>query len=363
MLCSKCGEEISNVDRFCRNCGNILNKETHSGKGNKSSIWSNCWILIVLAVLLISIVTYINLGGVSNKPDPNKNHQGNNIVNGGIVVQQDDWVFYIDRSDGSKIYKIHKDGEGKVKLSDDASAFLNIEGGWLYYVNISDNGYIYKMKDDGTNRTKICDYRATHLNIVGDWAYFIESSMRSPKVQRVGLDGSKRTDYNGLHKSDCINVADGWIYLSSDSVGSKDFDYYGKSEYGLYKMTIDGMQKTKLNDDRATFINVLGGWIYYVNLSDEYKIYKTKTDGTERTALSDDKAMFINVMGDWVYYANIEEEGKLYKIRADGTERTKLNDEESIYINTINEWVFYFTDKEDVLCKIHTDGSARTTVK
>jgi hypothetical protein len=89
-----------------------------------------------------------------------------------------------------------------------------------------------------------------------------------------------------------------------------------------------------------------GDWIYYTNYSDGYKLYRIRTDGSDRTKLNDDGSSCINVVGDWVYYNNGNDH-KLYKIRTDGSDRTKLNDDDSIYINVVGDWVYYNNESDE----------------
>lgn len=119
-----------------------------------------------------------------------------NISNNSVVCRQGDWLYYRNveenemlyrcRTDGTMnqividdpgvsninvvdkwiyyrykgIYKIRADGKGRVELTGDNSAYLNVVGDWIYFANLSDNCYLYKIKTDGTHMTKICDMSA-----------------------------------------------------------------------------------------------------------------------------------------------------------------------------------------------------------
>ena len=68
-------------------------------------------------------------------------------------------------------------------------------------------------------------------------------------------------------------------------------------------------------------------WIYYSNWSDENQLYKIRSDGKQRTKLNNDNSSDINVIGEWIYYRNWSDGFQIYKIRTDGKARTKLNEE------------------------------------
>lgn len=141
-----------------------------------------------------------------------------------------------------------------------------------------------------------------------------------------------------------------WIYYTTG--------LFEKSE--LYKIRTDGTGKTKISDDYAEEINVLGDWIYYANLTDNYRVYKIKTDGTGKTKVISDKTGDINIIGDWIYYANDDDNLRLYKIKTDGTGRVKLGDDQATFLDVINQTIYYTNVDDDFkLYKINTDGTGR----
>lgn len=188
--------------------------------------------------------TYIgtSLNNTSNEQQHNKNIQ-ENISTGGFVTLKNNWLYYLNKNDGCKIYKMSTDGKQRQKLNDDNSHSIIATDEWVYYLNHSDDLKIYKIYTDGTRRQK--------LNNVS---------------------------------CDSIYIVDEWIYYTSN---------YGK----IYRMRTDGALQQKLNDDNYCFlINVSSEWVYYINGSDGDKIYKVRIDGTQKQKLSED-ASYINLAG------------------------------------------------------------------
>ncbi|MGK0468136.1 MAG: hypothetical protein ACJAX4_003456 [Clostridium sp.] len=141
-----------------------------------------------------------------------------------------------------------------------------------------------------------------------------------------------------------------------------DWIYYNNNT--LYKIKTDGTGKTEISKDVATFINVSGEWVYYIEyLSGTNNMYKVKTDGTKRTKLSDDSSYYMVVAWDWIYYMNASDEGSLYKMKTDGTHKTKLNNEVALDVNVSGGWVYYITWVDSGECEIHkvrTNGTGLT---
>lgn len=124
-----------------------------------------------------------------------------------------------------------------------------------------------------------------------------------------------------------------------------------KGLYGIYSMDTDGEDIQNLSDDKAGYINVIDGRIYYINLAndDSCGLYSMQTDGSDRQKLSDDGARYMTVADGWIYYSNADDGGKLYKLKTDGSERVKLNDDNSESVNVVGNRVFYVT---------HADGDS-----
>ena len=286
--------------------------------------------------------------------DGDINRRGNtvgNIINGGFVAQQDEWIYYRNGGEGGKLYKIRMDGSDRTKITGDESCYINVAGEWVYYSNERAGYKLYKIRIDGSGKTKFYNGKTAYINVVGDWVYYSNGS-DDEKLYKLYIDGSGRTKLND-DKSRYINVVGEWAYYSNYSDGNK-----------LYKIRIDGSGRTKLNDDRSYSINVVGEWVYYSNYSDGSKLYKIRIDGSGKTKFDDDKSDYINAVGDWVYYCNYSDGSKLYKIRIDGSGKTKLNDSCSYSINMVGDWVYYQNNRfySGKLSKIHVDGSSGTKI-
>ena len=51
-------------------------------------------------------------------------------------------------------------------------------------------------------------------------------------------------------------------------------------------------------------MNISNDWIYYSNGSDAGKLYKIKIDGTQKSKVSNDSISGISILGDFIYYNN-----------------------------------------------------------
>jgi RNA polymerase sigma factor (sigma-70 family) len=187
----------------------------------------------------------------------------------------------------------------------------------------------------------------------GGWIYYdkFDRGSTNGALYKIRTDGTSKTKLNSSG-SEYINVVGDWIYYRNVS----DNRY-------IYKIRTDGTGETRLNNEESSDINVIGDWIYYVSSSDDSDnryIYKIRTDGTDEIKLNSDDSGWVNVVDDWIYYNNQSDNGYLYKIRTDGTERTKLNNEHTASPIVVEGWIYYRNYALDYLYKIRTDGTEHT---
>jgi len=305
--------------------------------------------------------------------DTTKNTRGNttgNIVNRGTAAIQGDWIYYVS-DNGGCLSKMHINGKHKERISDDSCLFINVMDDWIYYSNVSDNNYLYGIRTDGTERTKLNDDYSENVSVVGDWIYY-SRVVKEPlgnygeltsyilteyHLYKIHTDGTGRVKIHD-DKYMFMNVTEDWVYnLHCDNI---------------YKIRTDGSEKIKLSDDQVDYVNVEGDWIYYCEVSESWdwhcrtpdsggefwgNLYKMRLDGTEKTKLNDDKCEYINVAGDWIYYFIFE---NLYKIRTDGSGRRKLrgNIGYTMDLSVVGNWIFYWKIGGDALIhKIRTNGT------
>lgn len=307
-----------------------------------------------------------------------------NLSNGGFVAQQGDWIYY--KGLYQDLYKIKTDGSEKTKLTNHrAINQINVVGDWIYYMRFSEPAGLYKVKTDGTESTLLMQQMgmAELATVVKeDWIYGNFSEGGSLRLYKIKTDGTEKTILGGENAVTAINVVGDWIYYISSSLewsegGPSNLpsppprDLYAGD---LYRIKIDGTEKTKLSEGNFTSINVVDDWVYFM-MDRGSGIYKMKTDGSEKIKLADDKKVdYINVAGDWIYYISVAEgERGIFKMKTDGTEKTKLTatlteEGQAPGLNIAGEWIYY-GDYKDInkneagIYKIKTDGTGKTEVE
>lgn len=318
-----------------------------------------------------------------------------NIINGGFVAQQNEWIYYSNFEDGNKLYKMKEDGTEKIKLSDDKVKHINVINECIYYTDFLGHA-LYKIKNDGSNRINILDneeyvkeiyadpngyYKLNYkydlvpmnienLNVIDDKIYFSEFWGEGVIKIQKGINKLFEIENN---ITNCLSIKDEYLYFTNEQFEGiyrkKDIDLelMLETKYKNKRVHVPFGRKEMVLDDEYIFcINSSGDWIYYIKSSEDTcnpfsesfcgYLYKVKCDGSENQKITDDLVRGINVVDDCIYYINYSDDRTLYRVMVDGTKREKLGQREGLrYINVTQNWIYYYTNKYN-LYRINAEG-------
>jgi hypothetical protein len=186
------------------------------------------------------------------------------------------------------------------------------------------------------------------------WIYFNPLAPGSS-----GLYKSMPDAQTGLVKIDntnawFINVLDSWIY------------YYDIDKPGVWKIRINGNNKTKLFDDEIMQMLVKDDWIYYTKKGPNGpEIYKRKTDSSSLSLITQGFSFSFSPDSRWIYFSRQDSStGKsyLYRIESDGTNEIQLSKEPLFSAQQYGDWVYSLTSDRMNLSRMKPDGSNKSLV-
>jgi hypothetical protein len=219
------------------------------------------------------------------------------------VASDGQYVYYINSSDGYKLYRSKPDGSSKSKISDSICSSLNIVGDWIYYSDAMRNPGIYKMKKDGSGKTQITSNQTMGIAVVKDLIYYMDGAV----LYKIKTDGSGKTKINfgtnnsfvSIEAQDIVVIGD-WIYLPLINKA--------ESKTQLCRVKTDGSIAQKVLNDSPRFYSIENGWVYYAD-STYKKINKAKVDGSSQTTIYtlpdvNYNIYSVNVATGYVYFSN-----------------------------------------------------------
>lgn len=290
-----------------------------------------------------------------SKPKPITYTYGNtsgNLTNGGTVVSDGQYVYYLNSRDGYKLYRSKPDGSAKVKISDSICHSLNVVGDWIFYSGGMTDSGIYKIKKDGSAKTLIVKAKTMGIAVVNDWIYYLErnaSDSEESTLYKIKTDGTSKTEikFGSDNSLACIElqaivVVEDWVYLP---LANKS-----EGKIHLYRVKTDGSIAQKVLNSSPRFFSIAEGWLYY---SDETykKLNKSKVDGSsERTIYTLFDPGFnlysINVSNGYVYFSNdtdsqVTDKLGIYKMKTDGSELTQILSGSTKFLNIASDWIYF----------------------
>lgn len=322
------------------------------------------WKRLMLLVLALTLLSFPGCGS-SGKEARTLGNTNANILNAGMSVIWDGWLYFANYADGNGLYRMRPDGSEEEKVSDDMAYSLNVFGDWLYYVSGNEQNTICKMRGDGSGKTVVGTDAVRNLVVTEEWIYYINQGYGDEKagdalIYKMRPDGTGREPVNQQETS-AFSLEGEWIY-------------YGTAEdMKIRKIMTDGSGEAPVGDVAVTAFCIEEGTLYYIDAVEEsHRIWKMKTDGTEAVQLSDDKVSVFNVSEGWIYYGHalgeeeMEMDLELKKMRTDGIEATVLNEDDAVLICAHDDLLVYlsvsFTDLFDIRIQetvMRTDGTGR----
>jgi hypothetical protein len=287
-----------------------------------------------------------------------------NLMNGGRLARQGSWIYFSDPLRGSRLSKMKIDGSRLTPLCDDVPSAINVWRDKIYYINGSDGKKLYSIDIYGENRKWLGDsnpaYGAQYYG--GEIIYGSQDPSNRINLYTIKADGTGRrvVDWPGLGNVSFFYRAGDYVlysllgreagkppepglilYRSMESASAAT-QVYGGAHRG-FVATIDE------NDVKPIFVMV-----YYLTASGEIRRVKKPRfkDKQEDSLFISPRPAATTLSYDqmgWIYYAN---DRGVNKIRGTGAENQMLaqipaNTAAIIYpvaLGTTPEetWVFYY---------------------
>ncbi|MFA5675307.1 MAG: DUF5050 domain-containing protein [Christensenellales bacterium] len=157
---------------------------------------------------------------------------------------------------------------------------------------------------------------------------------RSPgEINTYGITAGNQTNaakYEGEWRGGLLTWQGNWVYLSRPD-----------ENFAIYKMRADGGDYQRVGDARGSSLNVVGDYIYYINVED-YTPHRIRTDGNMAERLTDDECAFLSVENGYMFYDNGNDDGRLYKACLDDVnDKQKLSNGTAMFASVTDGWVYY----------------------
>ncbi len=193
----------------------------------------------------------------------------------------------------------------------------------------SGNAQVSNPENSGAQGNLQCNYQnGGYATSDGEWFYYRSNDRMS--IYKMRLDGSEKTKLND-QQSSYIGVIDGYVYY-----------YASGGNSGVWRMKTDGSQQTCIYSGTLEDMCIVDGRIYFKNSLDGLKLYSMELDGTDVHREGDlDHLYYLAFWDGKMYWSNQDDGGTLYRANYDGSEATRLTDNAVDTVRIADGWVFY----------------------
>ena len=317
---------------------------------------------------------------------------------------RDGWLYYENRQDEERLYRIRTDGSSREKLADVAHASLLGFDGPATYFGVFHNentptfdwtlDELYRIPMDGAPAEKIADVSIprtkTGFIATGTSVFFNGGDPQNPASLKLDLASGGVQSLSTMPIGKAVRGANGSVFLERDGetggierwdpgastpvlvlnepveefavdgdwlyfASSRDLAANSKKQLGcLYRVPAAGGTPVRLDNQGSTSIQVAGNWIYYTQ--GWGPLFRTRIDGSETQLLSRAQVLRPLVAGNWIYFTSgspLEAlSSKLCRIRTDGTRSETLLKARAYFVAAGPDWACYRTEDDNQLLRI-----------
>ncbi|MDP2814932.1 MAG: DUF5050 domain-containing protein [Erysipelotrichaceae bacterium] len=258
-----------------------------------------------------------------------------NRMSGGFFTKLDNNLIFVGKSVEMKgIYKRNlSDPEAPPEqISIDQARNLNVWKEWIYYINESDYSGIYRMKSDGSDTQIVLDQSVGNLIIVGNWMYFLNYN-ENQRIYKAKIDGSELTSISETEGIFAFSLDEEWLVYAN-----------GQGQT-MVKVKLDGSEEQVITAYSSTFLMTHEGWIYYGDDNTNVALSKVKLDGSENQKLITNFASHVHIVQDHIYYFDGVEDA-IMRMDVNGGNITKISEKGDFgWFHSIHDKLYYLDNR------------------
>lgn len=255
-----------------------------------------------------------------------------NRMSGGFFTKLDNHLIFVGKSEsmeGIYIRNLSDPSATPEQISPDQGRNLNVWKEWIYYINESDYSGIYRMKSDGSDAQIVLDQSVGNLIIYGNWMYFLNHN-ENQRIFKAKVDGSELTSISETEGIFSFSLEGEWLVYAS-----------GQGQT-MVKVKLDGSEEQVITSYSSTFLTTHNGWIYYGDDNTKVALSSVRLDGSENQKLITNFASHVHIVQDHIYYFDGVEDA-IMRMDVNGGNITKISEKGDFgWFHVIDDKLYYF---------------------
>lgn len=248
-----------------------------------------------------------------------------NIKNGGYIVEDNNYVYYIDFNDNYSLHRYNLLNNEDIKLSDGNAMCVNVVDDWIYFCT-GYPGNICRVKKDSTFINTVTFKEYYKVIVTDKYIFALESKEdEEQKLYRINLNGSKKKlIFSNVGKY--YDIYNNTIYFSN-----------GNDNYMIYACDLDGNNIKKVISRSVGDINIFDNYMYYTDIESNY-IFKNNLFGTDENVIYKGFSSNMNLSNFGIVF---NDKDTMYIMGLNGENLTVLNKGIFDDINSLDNLIIY----------------------
>lgn len=302
-------------------------------------------VLLFLGIVGLFIMKYYTSKIIYNTNYVNGNTAGN-LYNTGLFCESNGVVFFANPDDSNRLYSMDADGKNLKKLCDDTVEYINADNHYVYYVRNNDmataehnffafhNNCLCRIGRDGGRIVVLDEDPCMYASLIGNYIYYLHYDTKTATtLYKVKIDGKEKTKLSNSAIFTCSSDGQYFYYNNMTTDGS--IWVYDTSTDNTYQVYDCNSYKPTVSHD---------GNAYYLDVNQNNTLVHTNIFNGSPTTLTSDSIDTYNVYGSTIYYQCFDGEASaLRMIKKDGSNAKQLMEGTFSNIN-ITSFYIYFTD-------------------
>lgn len=255
--------------------------------------------LVLLVIGIIGFFVWRDLPRLSNETftdiqgewDKTGNSAAN-LANGGFIAQNGS-IIAISSLAGMKLVYVDEGMPAVEVVTGDVAWDINVTEHGIFYINVTDGSRIYRMDLDGANQRPLNDTHSRHLVVNENKIYYADNRDENT-VYSMDLNGSNREQVMD-NPAIWLVIESDWLYYAHDM-----------ENYHLHKYNLTTGEDVKLTEHAAWRIIPHGQYVYYIMGVEDGSIYRVPKGGGTSERVIDARTENFIVKNNFVYFSDME---------------------------------------------------------
>lgn len=292
------------------------------------------------------------------------------ISNGGIVIKQGDWIYYINGampllasealadSPRAKIYRAKADGTEKQAVTDKKAFNMYIYKDKIFYTSPTENDVVlYVININGKNNKKLKTINDTEFVGYGKNGVVVENDN---KLFYYDYETLKEYSFD-TGVVDSAEISDNYIYYCADSV------------MGLKRIEIETGRQETLCDNVGLILYATDDQVYFMSTRIPYSL---NTNTLELTQISEalyrkahldlNKRYLVCVLSETedegIFLQPIDNKAGVQVGEGGNMPRLQVHTKSASAITTTNEYIFFVEEETGDVYRMTFDGNNKTVL-